>query len=76
LDITSFETSQLSFNEAVEQYRNIFLDSIALQLRSDVEIGATLSGGMDSSAIVCSAVHQKKEPLKHFHLTMLSLQNG
>jgi len=66
LDITSFETSQLSFNEAVEQYRNIFLDSIALQLRSDVEIGATLSGGMDSSAIVCSAVHQKKEPLKTF----------
>ena len=66
LDIANFESSRLSFNEAVEQYRSIFLDSIAINLRSDVEIGATLSGGMDSSAIVCSAVHKKGEPLKTF----------
>ncbi|HOM79156.1 MAG TPA: asparagine synthase (glutamine-hydrolyzing) [Candidatus Cloacimonas acidaminovorans] len=66
LDIANFESSQLSFHKAVEQYRNIFLDSISLQLRSDVEIGATLSGGMDSSAIVCSAVQKKGEPLKTF----------
>ncbi|HNX02219.1 MAG TPA: asparagine synthase (glutamine-hydrolyzing) [Candidatus Cloacimonas sp.] len=66
LDIANLESSKLSYNEAVEQYRSIFLDSIGLQLRSDVEIGATLSGGMDSSAIVCSAVHKKGEPLKTF----------
>ena len=66
LDIANFESSHLAFEQAVQQYRNIFLDSISLQLRSDVEIGATLSGGMDSSAIVCSAVQKKGEPLKTF----------
>ncbi|HPB18378.1 MAG TPA: asparagine synthase (glutamine-hydrolyzing) [Candidatus Cloacimonas sp.] len=66
LDVANLESSKLSFNEAVEQYRSIFLDSIELQLRSDVEIGATLSGGMDSSAIVCSAVHKQGKPLKTF----------
>ncbi|MEN6444934.1 MAG: asparagine synthase (glutamine-hydrolyzing), partial [Candidatus Cloacimonas sp.] len=66
IDIANLESSRLSFNEAVEQYRSIFLDSIDLQLRSDVEIGATLSGGMDSSAIVCSVVRKKNKPIKTF----------
>ena len=55
LDIDSFETSQLSLDEAVEAYRALFIDSLHLQMRSDVEIGASLSGGMDSSAIVSCA---------------------
>ena len=55
LDINSFESSQLSLPEAIEEYRELFLDSLHLQMRSDVEVGASLSGGMDSSAIVCGA---------------------
>ncbi len=55
LDTEQFGKSKLSFEEAVENYRSLFLDSLRLHLRSDVEIGASLSGGMDSSAIVCSA---------------------
>jgi len=36
---------------AAEQFRELFLDSIKLRLRSDVKVGVLLSGGLDSSAI-------------------------
>ena len=43
-----------TFEDAVEQYRALFLETIGLHLRSDVPLGSCLSGGMDSSAIVCA----------------------
>ena len=42
----------LSFEETALNIREIFLDNIKLHLRGDVTLGATLSGGIDSSAIV------------------------
>ncbi len=66
LDVCNIGKSTLSYNKAVDEYRSIFLDSIALQLRSDVPVGASLSGGMDSSAIVCSAVRKLAEPIDTF----------
>jgi asparagine synthase (glutamine-hydrolysing) len=62
----SFEQSNLSFADAVEQYKNIFLDSVKLQMRSDVEVGSCLSGGMDSSAIVCTAAGLTDKPFQTF----------
>ena len=41
-----------------QQFEELFNDSIALHLRSDVEIGSCLSGGLDSSAIVHYAAQQ------------------
>ena len=48
------QRSQVNYtrNEAVEKLRTLFLRNIELHLRSDVPVGAALSGGVDSSAIV------------------------
>ncbi len=46
-----------TFRDAVDRVRELFLESVALHLRSDVPIGTALSGGIDSSAIVCAVRH-------------------
>lgn len=48
-------TEKGSLKEDAERFESHFDDSMALHLRSDVEIGSCLSGGLDSSAIVYKA---------------------
>lgn len=40
------------YEEVVEHIREVLVDSIRLRLRSDVPIGTSLSGGVDSAAVV------------------------
>lgn len=51
----SLNKNELNFNENVEKFRELFQQSIKFQLRSDVEVGACLSGGLDSSSLVTFA---------------------
>jgi len=42
-----------SYQFASEQFSNLFEDSVRVHLRADVDVGSCLSGGLDSSSIVC-----------------------
>lgn len=57
-----------SGEELYQSVRSTFEDSIKLCLRSDVEIGSCLSGGLDSSSIVSVAakLHYSNNPSKPF----------
>lgn len=42
----------ISVEDAMEQYRFLFRQSVERRLRSDVPVGSSLSGGLDSSSVV------------------------
>lgn len=52
-------SSDLTIGEAEAQFRSLFSSAVSLRLRSDVPVGACLSGGLDSSAIVYEATHSR-----------------
>jgi len=41
--------------EATEEFHRLFKNAVRIRLRSDVPIGVCLSGGLDSSSVLCQA---------------------
>lgn len=52
--------------EWVERFRHSWLDTVAEQMVADVEVGAFLSGGIDSSAVVAAMTRVSDRPVRSF----------
>ena len=54
-------------DEAAAEFRAMLSDSVRVHARSDVPVGTCLSGGLDSSAIVCVAEELRRdEQIPHY----------
>lgn len=60
-----FQDTTITDSEAIEQFNLLFSSSVKKRLRSDVSIGSSLSGGLDSSAIV--ATIQQLQAAKNYN---------
>lgn len=72
-DFTPVTYWNLDFNGEIEDnatkeecasFKRLFENSVKLRLRSDVPVGSCLSGGLDSSAIVCTIDNLKEDAQK------------
>ena len=55
-----------AMHEYVEQFGELFHESVRLRLMADVPLGMFLSGGIDSSAIAAAMSEMVDEPIKTF----------
>jgi len=62
------ETKAVSFNEACQNLRETLTEAVRLRLRSDVPLGAFLSGGIDSTIIAALAQRELGRPLQTFSI--------
>lgn len=69
---------EIEYGKSAEYFetrlRELLNDSVAMHLRSDVEVGAYLSGGIDSSLIYGLASEQSGYGLKAFHGRFLGFE--
>lgn len=59
-----------------DAFSALFDSAVAMRLRSDVPVGLTLSGGLDSSAILASAAKDTAVPLRCFTSVYSSTSRG
>lgn len=52
-DVDPDDVHTLNEARAQEEFRDLFRSSVALRLRSDVPVGTSLSGGLDSTSVLC-----------------------
>mgnify|MGYP003624972619 CR=1 FL=1 len=73
---SSSEFEDLAFEDAKVKFKDLFNDAVNLRLRSDVKVGSCLSGGLDSSAIVCVINEElKKTGKEHVQQTVSACFN-
>lgn len=72
--VTTFEGS---YADATDAVRELFLDSVRRNLRSDVPLGIALSGGLDSSAIAGAVRHLEPDaPIDTFSFVAPGFHNS
>ena len=57
---------KITENEAIEEFSSLLSDSVNLRLRSDVAVGLSLSGGLDSTSILTAASFNSKNLINCF----------
>jgi asparagine synthase (glutamine-hydrolysing) len=62
------ETNSMKEDDVIDEVNSILIDSVKLRLRSDVPVGAFLSGGVDSSAIAACAAQLCTGKFKTFSI--------
>jgi len=60
------EIDDMSEREAVDALRSELSEAVRIRMRSDVPLGAFLSGGMDSAAVLALMTRQSARPIKTF----------
>ena len=76
LEITQYWHVDIEINytiseaAAIEQFTDLFSDAISKQLRSDVPVGTSLSGGLDSSTILSFCQQQTNDQYTHKAFTV------
>ncbi|MCW9014620.1 MAG: asparagine synthase (glutamine-hydrolyzing) [Gammaproteobacteria bacterium] len=65
---TDHQYRQGSETDLADELRSLLVDATQIRLRSDVPVGAYLSGGLDSSALVSMIHHHSDAPLRTFSI--------
>lgn len=56
----------ISETEALDQFDSVFTDAVGMRMEADVPLGAFLSGGYDSTAVVATMQRQSARPVRTF----------
>jgi asparagine synthase (glutamine-hydrolysing) len=63
-DVPFAPDNRITEAEAAEQFRDLFDDAVKMRMIAEVPLGAFLSGGVDSSAVVASMARQSNSPVR------------